>query len=1779
MACSINSQTIHNGIVNDITETLLSSGQYLQENGVLVDVLPDKITRLPQKIENSRKGKLKSATNALRGYEENTEKQNELVESWAKSNNSWLDSTELGEQLQGGEESLVYRKGDKVYKIVNNTISTSPLEHLDRITIFNSEVPNAVPITLEGFTSIDDEIRIVISQPFIEGELLTDDEVVENLMVRSGWVSQGNRLYTTDEVILEDVRASNAIMDASGKIQIVDAVATLNTAEDDFGGDEVYRNISSNSTLDRINNEYGYNVVATKNGIIEINIPSELIDSYMENVPETNTIPSVEVDLTEPTTPIQRMKVGHLLTKMGVDVEKLTVNGQPTSIEAMAIPLQALVSYTEGNEQALPEEAYHIAIELLSINHPGLLNKMLTQITSLPIYKEVYDNYSSNPQYQKNGKPDLLKIKKEAIAKQLVLQEQQPESVVNWWDRVKNFLRELFGSTGVNLSPFQEALNTITRGNIGTVRNTLLQSPKYLQSKNISPENTQEIIRLAKSDLSDEMLRLRIAQITPTEVYYSLNVETASTYDKLNGVGKTATESVLTRLTEYIASVIGSDTTQSFKDLVALFKGQKNDTIHQEVKSILSRYINSDGTIRSTPLPKTNSKLPIESYEKLEKSITDKLAEFPNSKVIYGKSFSSDFVTDIDMVVVDQKGVTHIFNFLTNQKPYVNADEKSVIDKLSELNKEVLREGYNISQTGQNRTIIIPFDEATGEITTLNDSEFVTFVPRIDKTGSAKIDSLVANLRQLSNGVRSVEDDRLFSQISSAIHALQTTGEIKALLGVLNTLQFKATDLVTQFEESFSKKDHTDQEITDFANRIDRLERYISTFSGVAVAIEQAAKESESFSVARADLKLLVDRQSKVNTAQERMLSMNNDFIQKYMAAPNGNLNVLSTERIVRWVQRNFYKFSDSVTNATKLLYKVVSGINRATDIEVDEARKTLEKLKEDYDKVADKKNYLGLIAQKDKKGNYIHRLIEKYDRVRFKDELLKAIKNNDTAWVKNNIDFEAYQKWYNEEKEKQFAILDTTVYRTDEDENSKIIEEKKQQFLEKYDITKNVSDKNNKIELFITDKHLSQEYNNLKKNKPAFALWEYIRSINERAYKAGALSRRDAETMIPFVEKSLIEKALTGTRVRGSTNLLRGLLTPEDYAAEMNVDPATGVATERLPFFFTTDISKVQKDGNRDYSNVSQDIFKILPTYLHQTVFADRMRQKESQIRLLGIVEKTKYSSLSDQFNTIDPEGKTVKNNTNFEYYWNFVRMAVYGHRDLDGDADTKIVSLSSDAIKKVNKALGTNIATDNKAINLTVRNVIKTANKLFQLKVLGLNVAIPIANFIGSRLQTTINSGSDFTRQDLSRNQVKSFQNAWTSDREKNVFVGLSDFFQVLYDRGNAGKMSRQLSVSKLTKRDIPEMLMSLQSESEIPVQLVISGAMFDTHMVLNGEIVGIRKFVKDKYPDYYDKSESERKAIDAKIDQEISQLQETKSLSKIASFENGKLIIPGIERQSQTVYDFINKIHAHTKRATGGGNREDMRQINGSLIGGFLMVFKSWMPRLIQNRVQGLTYSEGLQSYEMGRYNAVGGYLTIKLNTMFQDLYGVMIMNDRGIALAKQHFEEQKAKYEERTGQKLDMSQREYIEMHQRLVRNAMKDVMVMASLLGLWSLIGAMQPPEEDESGFYNAVYHMTERFQKEMSFYYNPSEWFNVMDGSLFPALGVVKEYTKVFTETGKTIKYKITGDKELEKKTHLYKAVTKPIPIMNQSGLFFQLFYEDFAKELGYKDLTPEDAK
>lgn len=135
----------------------------------------------------------------------------------------------------------------------------------------------------------------------------------------------------------------------------------------------------------------------------------------------------------------------------------------------------------------LPEEIAHFFFELLPDDNE-IKKEMMDKITSMKIYSETFQKYKNNPAYQKNGYPDIEKIKREASAKLIgeyikaAYRNEADEKYGNkrsWLkDIVRRFfkwLRKAFVTNSASIyteplfdinSPFKKAANSITKGDI-----------------------------------------------------------------------------------------------------------------------------------------------------------------------------------------------------------------------------------------------------------------------------------------------------------------------------------------------------------------------------------------------------------------------------------------------------------------------------------------------------------------------------------------------------------------------------------------------------------------------------------------------------------------------------------------------------------------------------------------------------------------------------------------------------------------------------------------------------------------------------------------------------------------------------------------------------------------------------------------------------------------------------------------------------------------------------------------------------------------------------------------------------------------------------------------------------------------------------------------------------------------------------------------------------------------------------------------------------------------
>jgi hypothetical protein len=175
--------------------------------------------------------------------------------------------------------------------------------------------------------------------------------------------------------------------------------------------------------------------------------------------------------------------------QMGINFQELSdyaekYNLDVTGVNGIADLTRGVVAVAFGQENiALTEEIVHIATAIVEQVNPKLMTQMISQIGKYKIYDEVFKEYSEDPRYQTpEGKPDIRKLKKEAVDKLIVehiinqkegntefpsLQEKAERSLAQkLWDVILDFIKELYNSKS-KTDIFAETAAQIAAGEVG----------------------------------------------------------------------------------------------------------------------------------------------------------------------------------------------------------------------------------------------------------------------------------------------------------------------------------------------------------------------------------------------------------------------------------------------------------------------------------------------------------------------------------------------------------------------------------------------------------------------------------------------------------------------------------------------------------------------------------------------------------------------------------------------------------------------------------------------------------------------------------------------------------------------------------------------------------------------------------------------------------------------------------------------------------------------------------------------------------------------------------------------------------------------------------------------------------------------------------------------------------------------------------------------------------------------------------------------------------------
>lgn len=551
-------------------------------------------------------------------------------------------------------------------------------------------------------------------------------------------------------------------------------------------------------------------------------------------------------------------KVKEVIAKMGGEIQDLATYAREKGmsikgVNGVADLTRRIIAVAEGREGVvLTEEMVHMATAIMEQVNPSLVTEMISRIDKFKIYKRVLDVYRDDPRYQlPNGKPDIRKIKKEAvdklIAEVIVRQSEgsnmypellEPESkglIRSWWDKILKFFKIKYESTGIDI--YEKAAASIMAGEMGQAGEIQL-SGVYL---NLTKPQ-EDFFRLA-SQTKDHLTKVYEKQETDSVLVDSEEANNFYEKTEASGARKKVSKRVTDRVKAWYRKVFKEKTFSEFEQKINEAKRTFGIQGHADLEGIIKRYYNEDGTRKAVPdaVPDEINLPSMEMYSKLEKYFLD-FIDMLNERhtegqvAVYTEVLVYDPVEDeagtIDVVIVEPDGVGNVLDWKFMQ---VKADKDVPWFKQGAYNtqlgryKGMLTDYYGIKQFNKVRAIPILMDVerinkkdpdsdfylskvTIGSVNPamLEDLRLVPVSEETEETGFKEIDNIIKSLNALLEQAEKeevlTEEDfeykvERMNLIRRAIRYLQGTQNIEPLVKTVSSSAEEGVSILARLEQ------------------------------------------------------------------------------------------------------------------------------------------------------------------------------------------------------------------------------------------------------------------------------------------------------------------------------------------------------------------------------------------------------------------------------------------------------------------------------------------------------------------------------------------------------------------------------------------------------------------------------------------------------------------------------------------------------------------------------------------------------------------------------------------------------------------------------------------------------------------------------------------------------------------------------------------------------------------------------------------------------------------
>ncbi len=1509
--------------------------------------------------------------------------------------------------------------------------------------------------------------------------------------------------------------------------------------------------------------------------------------------------------------------------KMGIDMQALSdyAKANPDvdvkDVNGLADLTRGVIAIATGKEDtAITEEVVHVATAILEQTNPQLITALISKIDRFKIYKQVFDSYSKLKGYQlPNGKPDIRKIKKEAVDKLIaeaivnqsegstefpeLMQEENRSMIKQWWDTIKDYIKGVYSKTNIDL--FQKAGVLITEGEVNGTVSDLVEGGVFFQriENAIRDEYYDKVIT--------ENNKMQLNPKTPTDKRHY-------TYE-----GERVTKSVTEKVDEGKKEIGGDEIDKMIYDQKKDFGLGGHDLIENE---ILTNLIDKDGFAKkeftNTPIA---SDLSPAIQEKIKAFARELILSYPEgTRFLIEKKVINTKEKGMLASTVDFKAIVPVIN--KEGQPDIKVDtldwkfigidknktedvpwykRKDWIAQMLEYVKIDRNYGLRPDQTRKSRMVPfivnyeynIPGVRKSGvyakslEIGKLDSTQetnlYLLPVPVISETtGNKEVDKLILALRKqweklYSKPVTPENRDAKnlqLNEIDKAIRHLHVKIDFEPLYNVGKTFLDSAA---TTFK-SFENIDYSNLSAEQIQEKLGELLSYQASaqkFTNLdQIFLSHISREDMS----PAD-KLILSRLEDVSKATERMMDrieqIQKDYVvqlalkEGFTTETEGD-SILDAEVAVTAFAKTFLEASKLSSKIINLASNLWLRAKSLTDISVSNKIDDFEKvLTPAFNEARAKgKSVFDLIGRVYNGELSLNKKIDS----KFLTEIDAAKEKGDKQFFLTNLNIDEYNRLAQDMITKGEAEINAITFSSNEEQDDAEKTYRISKLKDSLDITRPTFNgyKDYKFgelvkKTLIEEGHYSEEYTQMAKSQASLDLWNFITALNDEAAALGFITNQGT-SFLPLIEASVLEKISQSKEFSETAkDIFTDLYTvrvdeEQTYSA---TDKETGEIRKQIPKYFTRTDKAVEQ--------LSKDVTKIIPLYIKALQEYKNAKNMENTLLTLHSVEQAKGSLVTNADGDIIFEGEVPKinetENKNAELLQTIVDDSLYGlGEDLGAFGNTKITAFVSKFAKsEEGKQKGI----------VSAKKGLKSADTLVRALAVGLKPLIGIANWAGGQFQAYINAGGFYNfLGDFEKNNLMVTSGVGFTTLKK----GLLDMFIPLGEdvtEERIKKLAKEQSYIKwLGAWSFTDVMMATNSFPERKLQFANALSMLDNAMVVDGKIVNIRQYLsKQDTKAKYDLSYTERKALEDSFEDRVKALRESSSLEKIAKIENDKVVIPGVSDEAianyrVTIREYGRTLNGQMSQDNKAGFRRD------SLLSSFMM-FKTWIPKLLYSRVGDIKKNAELDQWEYGRARA---FLKVWANVgllNIKSLRDVYLGNEEGLKIMDELLEAKKDEYYKKTGQVLQITNEEFYDLMRTQITNQMKELKLLFSTMALVIAAKSAEPPEDAtdfEKNRYKYWAKALNKISDEVSFYYDPRSADSITRGSIIPALGLLVKSEQVINSLRKEVTGYVLNDQKMMDKAYPTKYFLNMIPGAAQfQSDILPLVNPELAKEMGIR--------